>query len=264
MKVLGVRIDSLTYSQLQEQLEHLLGSSTPHHVVTANPEMLVAAYRNPVFKDVLNRADLVVADGIGIVYASKLSGEGPAIERVTGNDLLALLIDLANRHGKKVYFLGGAGDQAERAAQAVRDQHPRLQIRAGHGGPVSLRPAFTALRQGRQAQGIQGDWQMDLTSLDDMKTFAPDILVVALGHEKQEMWIRDHLDGLPSIRIAVGVGGALAFLAGDVLRAPKWMRNAGLEWLWRLGQEPRRFWRIITAVVVFPVLVLWDRMKSLP
>ena len=243
--ILGVQIDQLTFDQIRQKLEQFLGSGMAHHIVTANPEMLVAAHRNPVFQNILRRADLVVADGVGILWAAKTVYGESIPERITGNDLLALLIDLANAHDLNVYFIGGETDQAERAAQAVRGQHPRLQIRARQGGAMTKDVI----------------WHIDPSVIEDIKAQAPDILVVALGHEKQETWIHDFLPELPSVRAAIGVGGAFAFLSGDVPRAPRWMQRAGLEWLWRLMQEPSRFGRIFTAVIVFPVLVIWDKIK---
>jgi len=102
---------------------------------------------------------------------------------------------------------------------------------------------------------------MNPAVLDRLKEFEPDCLLVALGHGKQERWIKGFMPHLPSVRVAVGIGGAFDYLAGAVERAPEAMQSMGLEWLYRLYKEPRRFKRIINAVVVFPILVIWSKIK---
>ena len=240
----GVRVEPTTAEKAQKTIEHFLSSDSGHQVVTLNPEMLLAARKNKEFAQTLQQADLITYDGFGLV----LMGGGEVKERLTGNDVLEMLFLLAQKNGSRILLLGGEGDQAIRAAEKVHSRFSNLVIKGNPGGQIV-----------KEADG----WRMDNDVMEEVRSFAPSILAVALGHEKQEMWIRDHLHHLPSVRVAVGIGGALAFLADDIRRAPSIMRKLGFEWLWRLVCEPRRIGRIFRAVVTFPILALSDKMKQL-
>ena len=183
--------------------------------------------------------------GVGLVLMSFFFDQ-PLVERITGNDIVEMLLEQANRLGKKVYFLGGAGGQAQKAATVAKTRYPNL---------------LTAFDSAGRVEKINGQWQMAPAILEKIEREAPEILLVAFGHGKQEKWISDHLSRLSSVRVAVGVGGALAFLSGEVRRAPKWLQSVGLEWLYRLILEPKRLWRIVNAVLVFPITVLFDRIR---
>lgn len=246
-RILDVQIDPVRKQDLEAVLKGLLNDGKPHIIVTPNAEMIVAAQKDPAFRDRLNRADLHLADSVSLLLAASFLKTDPIVDRITGVETLERIVDLAAREGQRVFFLGGDPGVAEHAASAMRVRHPSLIIHANSGGVIALKG---------------GEWHMNPQVIDDMKAFSPHILAVALGHGKQEHWMEDFLPHLPSVHIAIGVGGSLDFLSGAIRRAPIWMRQAGLEWLFRLLQEPSRIGRILNAVAVFPSLVVLDKIKG--
>ena len=219
-----------------------------HHIVTLNPEMVMAAATNHAFAAAINNATLRVPDGAGIIWArwylrssywslwpSLVAFPGVAAERLTGINVIARLSRLAAAQGKSVYLLGGTPQQNRKTARLLQKNHPSLTV---YTGP---------------------DHTYDLTGpvavLADINLKRPDILFVAYGAPKQSLWINQHRKNLPSVKIAVGVGGAFAILSEDKPRAPRWLRQHNLEWLWRLILEPSRAKRIYTATIKFPLLI---------
>jgi len=241
--ILGVHIDAVTRAEARLKLAEFLVGGKACRVFTPNPEMLVLAARDPDFMRVLNTADLAIPDGVGLLWAARRSGKSLP-ERVSGSDLMLDLIVLAAERGSKVFLLGGQSGVAREAAAKLQSEHPRLKIvGCESGGAV-----------GREKDS--GRLLLDDRVLAGIKSARPDILFVAFGHGKQEAWIDQNLAELPTVRVAMGIGGSFDFIAGRSRRAPKFMRRAGLEWFWRLVTEPWRWRRIWTAVVSFPYLVI--------
>lgn len=238
--LLNVPIDAVTRAEARTAVTALLHAGKGSLVTTPNPEMLVQAQRQPAFLKTLQSAALALPDGIGLVWVARLKGHRIP-ERITGTDFVGDVAQLAAMQGKRVFFLGGRGDAAARAAAMLQRWYPTLNVvGAESGGDVT-----------RDASGTP----LVATEVEDrIRAAAPDILFVAFGHGTQERWIEDALPRLPSVRVAMGIGGAFDFIAGDVLRAPATFRALGLEWLWRLFLQPWRWKRIWTAVVVFPIL----------
>lgn len=234
---------------LRGVMTEMLGGHRQRMIVTPNPEMLVLAHQDPAFRDVLNRADLALPDGVGIAMMSRLLGS--PIRRMPGIDFLTdVLFPLAEAQGKTIFFLGAREGVAAEAARAAVRTFPRLKI-AGVASGGDITPGST------------GDWHRpeDAVLCAEIAAARPDILLVAFGHRKQESWIARHLAELPSVRVAIGVGGAFSFLSGRIRRAPQIVRRAGFEWLWRFFREPWRIRRMINAVLVFPCLVCYDFVK---
>lgn len=246
-QILGVLIDAITRAEAGRRVEAMLHEPRGHAIATPNPEMLVAASADADFRGALRAADMTIPDGFGLLLVSRLLGQ-PIPERITGTDFIDDVCAIAVKQHKRVFLLGGEGERvAERAAEELVKRHPGLKIAGARSG-------FKVFWESPATPIIEGD------TLVAVKAAAPDILFVAFGHRKQELWIQKTLPHLPSVRLAMGVGGAFDFIAGDVLRAPSIMRKLGLEWLWRLALEPRkRFRRIWTAVAVFPYLALTAR-----
>lgn len=242
--LLDIPIDGLSKTDAIARMSHMFDDSRSHFVTTPNPEMLVAARGDSAFRSALQAADLALPDGVGLVLVGRAKGmDIPA--RLSGTDIVDDLCALAVSKGKSVYLLGGEGERvAERAAAVLSHRHPGLRIAGTESG-------FRTYWADDVTPVIEGD------ALVRLKAAAPDILFVALGHRKQELWIQKTLPHLPSVRIAMGVGGAFDFIAGDVRRAPRWMRSSGLEWSWRLAIQPWRFKRIWTAVIVFTYLAFF-------
>jgi N-acetylglucosaminyldiphosphoundecaprenol N-acetyl-beta-D-mannosaminyltransferase len=236
----GVPVEAPALSVVLEELLKPQGSG-PYWIVTANPEILLEAKRDPSYAEVLRNANVRMGDGFGLWAVLRLIGYRGV--RVTGVDLALALLDHSERHKMTVGLIG-------RAAISARDQlrlrRPALKIVAEEGGQI-----------GRD--GV-GDVAAD-EALHRMVLAAPDVLLVGFGHPKQERWILKNRKAFPRTRVMVGIGGTLDLWAGMVKRAPSWMRRMGLEWLWRLMMEPRRIRRILDAVVVFPVVFVVDRFS---
>ena len=235
--ILGVPIDACTQRDVLEKMAAFFRSATQHHIATPNPEMLVEAQKNEEFKRVLNNTDLNIPDGVGLLWAAKKQGT-PLPERITGIDMLQNLCSGEARVSppERVFLLGAKEGVAEKAAGILTKKNPHLQIVGTHAGSPREEDEEEMTRVINEA--------------------SPTLLFVAYGAPKQDLWIARNLSKMPSVKVAMGVGGAFDFIAGVQKRAPKWMQKAGLEWLWRLMREPRRAKRIWNAVVVFPLLVL--------
>lgn len=252
--ILGVRIDSLSHTDTIKRLSDYLADSKSHMVFTPNPEIIVAAYWNVYYREVLNRSSLNVCDGVGVekIYNTWLRKLGmPLLKRVPGIDLMYDICQMAAERKKSIYFVGGLdANVLQKAAKALQQQLPTLKIVGVSPGPE------IALGDKNSKKIIHYSTTENEQLLDNIIMTAPDILFVGFGHIKQEQWIAENLSHLPSVKIAMGVGGAFDILGGTIRRAPSLMRQGGYEWLWRLIIQPWRWKRIWTAVVIFPWLVL--------
>ena len=225
VRILDLQVDRAGSDETQGLLEGFIQEGSAHHVVTANLQFLSTARRNFAFAEVVNSAALVVADGMPLVWMSKMQG-APIRSRITGHDLLTQGVALAAEKGYGVFLLGGAPGAAEEAAGMLRVMYPNLRVfGTGHG---------------RVSDDGSDDRQQELTAL--IRDFGPQILYVGLGCPKQEFWINRRMDDL-GVPVCVGVGGTFDILTGRLKRAPTWMQRLSLEWFYRLKQEPRRLWR---------------------
>ncbi len=241
-EVFGVRFDDVSRENLTACLRIWLNEGDAHTVVTPNPEFLLEARGNAAFRELLNGSDLVLPDGVGIRYAVAALSDRTLTHRHTGADVLELLATLCAEQGKTLLLFGGLPGSAQSAADVFRRRSPRLRVIAFDPGQIDpSRLSSDLLQKLREAH--------------------PDVLAVALGQGKQERFIREVAPHLPSLRIAIGVGGALDMLSGKRPRAPRWLRATGLEWLWRLIIEPKRARRIARAVFLFPAVVACATLK---
>lgn len=224
-----------------------------HHVVTLNPEMVLAAEHDTAFRTAIERAEVRVPDGAGLIWAqwyirsqfwslvpSLLAFSFRQVERIPGVDTVWQLARLCAKHNTPLYLLGGTQPQVERTANLLRQELPQLLVH------TSIPHKF--------------DLAGPATIVQDIQTKKPGVLLVAYGATKQTTWIEKHRSQLPSVRIAVGVGGAFAILSEDKPRAPHFLRQLNMEWLWRLLLEPSRLPRIWRATVAFPLLI--SRQKA--
>jgi len=244
--LLGVSIDAVTSRQAVELLMKMLESGYlkrffhtggQHHVMTPNSEMLVEAKRNKQFRKILQSTSLNIPDSVGLLHMARLTGQRLP-ERVAGVDTVRTLCRKLSRH-HPVFLLGAGEGIAVKAAKELKKMNAHLQIVGTHAGSPR-----------------DEDVKEIIAKIQEAK---PHLLLVAFGAPAQDLWINEHLKELPSVRVAMGVGGTFDFLAGKQKRAPLWMRTVGLEWLVRLVWEPKRVGRIFKAVVVFPILVLFRR-----
>lgn len=218
IRVLGVRVDVVDIPGAVEVIAGLIAGGGHHLVATVNPEFIMRARADDRFAALLESASLCIADGWGVLWASRRLGL-PLPERVAGSDLIAPLAERAAAAGWKVFLLGAGPGVAAAAADRLRARFPGLLIVGTHAGEA----------------GPQGDAET-IALLDRA---GPQLVLVAYGAPKQEYWIARNLARLPA-GVGIGVGGAFDFITGRVARAPVWMRRAGLEWLFRLLRQPWR------------------------
>jgi N-acetylglucosaminyldiphosphoundecaprenol N-acetyl-beta-D-mannosaminyltransferase len=216
-------VDRDTVSQL---LLQFVRDGRPRQLVTVNVDFLRLAHRLPRLRDVINRADLSVADGVPLLWLARLLGLKHC-ERITGPDVIELAAALSAEHGIKLYLLGGTQSALDGAKAALENAFPGVQVCGMHAPPVADYP-FPS--------------ELDNDVCERIKQASPDVLFVGYGCPKQDFWIEDHLEEL-GVPVSVGIGGSFNFLAGEVRRAPGFFQRNGLEWLYRLWAEPRRLWR---------------------
>lgn len=242
MNLLGMEIDDMGVDEVLSLALKGLEAGKKTFIATPNPEMLVLAKQNTEFKDILNSADIKIPDGAGLKFGAMILGQ-KLKNRVTGVDLMEKLCIASAECGYKIYLLGAQKGVAAEAAKSLNTKFAQLKI------------------VGAEYGGKMDEWDNRII-IEHINALSPDMLFVALGHGKQEKWIFENLKKLPSVKLAMGVGGAFDFFAGRIKRAPRWMRAAGLEWLWRLIQEPQRYKRILTAIIIFPLFcMIYGRKK---
>jgi len=224
-KVLGVRVDAVQIPEVVAQMEQWISSGARGHFISVtNVHMVMEALYNPSFKKILERADLSVPDGMPLIWLGRWRGY-PLGRRVYGPDLLSDFCRETHRKGYSHFFYGGAPGVAEKAAKTLNDWFPMLKVVGTYS------PPFRALTPEEDKQVVEM-----------ISRAAPDVLWVGLGCPKQESWMYEHRDQL-QVPVMVGVGQAFDIYGGRSRQAPRWMREHGLEWLFRLWQEPRRLWR---------------------
>ncbi|CAA7599718.1 1,4-alpha-glucan branching enzyme [Acididesulfobacillus acetoxydans] len=215
--ILGIGVDALSMAECAARIAGAVEAHSRLRVVTANPEMICAAGKDPDLRRVINSAGLVTADGVGVVWAAARLGT-PVPERVTGIDLLEALFPLASRRHWRIFLLGARPGVAAEAARRVGESCSGIVWEASHG---YFEPAE------------------ETDVIKRIGDFKPDLLLAGLGAPRQEFWLAEH-EGLATV--SIGVGGSFDTLAGTVGRAPAWLREMRLEWLYRLLKEPWR-WR---------------------
>lgn len=267
IKILDVQFDVCTKDEALKRAMDIFeyrASEEPKYIVTPNPEILLEAQKNTIFREVLNRAYLSIPDGIGILWASTFQkitkGNGTILrfikaffsllsvvflpkfcekvfpERISGVDFMESLCSMSISQKIPIFLLGAESGVAEKVKNFLETRYSGINI----VGTFSASP-------------LENDFPAIQTLIAETQ---PQMLFVAYGSPSQELWIFRHLKDLPSVKISMGVGGAFDFLAGVSKRAPQWMRKIGIEWLYRLIQEPSRIQRIWNAVVKFPWTIL--------
>jgi N-acetylglucosaminyldiphosphoundecaprenol N-acetyl-beta-D-mannosaminyltransferase len=236
--MLGVPLARIDMEAALARVDQFVQERSPHMVVTSDTPSIVRAQDDAEYQEIVRGADMVTADGRGVVWMARVLGL-PVRERVSGVDLVERICERAEQKGYSVYLLGALPGVADEVAQRLRTRCPGLRVAgADHG-------YFTPEEEPKVVQRIA--------------EAKPDILFVALGAPRQEKWIRRHMDDL-RVPVALGVGGAFDVLAGRVRRAPKWMQRAGLEWLYRVAQQPRRLLRV-WALPRLVWMALWEALR---
>lgn len=233
VSIMGIPVCKWGMKDTVKYLTEVVNSDKPHQVITANPIMVMAAMEDPSYKQMMQKAELIVPDGTGVVWAAQKVGQ-PVAERVAGFDLLHELMKEGERHHWKVYLLGTTSEVIQEAARRLTLQYPGTEIvgfRDGYFGP-----------------------DQDQEVIDAIKAVSPHLLFVARGADTQEPWIGKYKQTL-GVPVMMGVGGSFDIISGKTKRAPITFQKLRLEWLYRLLSEPTRFRRML-ALPKFVVRVL--------
>ena len=220
INILGVAFDALTLGEAEERADTLLRSGAGGYIVTANPEIVLRCREDAAYAAAVNGAKLVLADGVGDLCAARILGT-PLPGRVAGADLVPRLLARLAERGGSVFLYGARPGVAERAGESLQSACPGLRIAGTENGYISDETAL----------------------LEALEREKPDLLLLGLGAPRQELWMAENRQRTPAVMI--GVGGLLDVFAGDIPRAPEAWQRLGLEWLYRLLREPRRFKRVI-------------------
>lgn len=237
--ILGCQVDLVSLSQALEKIKTLLANKKfPAQIITINAEILYEAARDSKLKAVINDAEMVTPDGIGVVWAARKLGFKPQ-GRVTGIELLEAVCQEGAKQGWKLFFFGAAPGVAQQAAMNLGKKYSGLKIVGTINGYFT--PEDTA------------------NIITSIKESAPDLLLVGLGAPRQEFWIKDHKERL-QVPVSIGIGGSFDVIAGLKKRAPAFMIKLNLEWLYRLISEPSRIKRQL-ALPKFVLLILKEKYR---
>jgi N-acetylglucosaminyldiphosphoundecaprenol N-acetyl-beta-D-mannosaminyltransferase len=227
--ILNTPVHAITRRRTLDWVAGAMTQPGLHQIATTNPEFVMAAQQDEAFRQVLWQADLCIPDGIGLIWASRWL-KRPLPERVPGSELVYLLAERAAQNGWRLFLLGAAPGVAEQAAAIFQARYPGLIIAGTHAGSPASEENDEIVTRINQSRA--------------------DLLFVAYGAPQQDKWIARNRDKLSTVRVAIGVGGALDFVTGKAIRAPRWLQRLGLEWLHRLYHEPWR-WRRMLALPRF-------------
>ncbi|OES44927.1 WecB/TagA/CpsF family glycosyltransferase [Domibacillus iocasae] len=214
---LGVSVSPLTYDQIIEDMKQRIKAGEQSTVIAVNPEKVMAARRDPLVKELINNSTYQIADGVGMIIASKLK-KGELKERVTGVDMMKRILEMAASENLGVFFYGAKEETVKKAKENLEASIPNLHVAGYENGYV-------------QDQEVL---------LEKIRQSGAQVIFVALGSPRQELWIRENMPKLPEVKVFQGVGGSFDVYSGNVQRAPEMYRKAGLEWLYRLMKEPKR------------------------
>jgi N-acetylglucosaminyldiphosphoundecaprenol N-acetyl-beta-D-mannosaminyltransferase len=238
----GVMVDQVDFDGAVDRIERFLTSGGSHQIATVNLDFVSIARRKPEFMEVLNQVDLAVPDGMPLVWLSRFTGT-PLTERVAGVELFGACCDIAAEQRLGVFLLGAADGVAEEAARNLQSMYPGLNVVGTYS------PSHGSLSE-----------EEDEHIVSLIQEAQPHFLFVALGAPRQDIWIREHISRL-HVPVAMGVGCVFDIYAGSVKRAPRWMQQLGMEWAFRLAQEPARLWRryLIDDLPTFAAVMLATR-----
>lgn len=244
IELFDIRFDNVTFEEVRTRIGDRLALGEPGYVVTPNVDHVCRFQRDAALREAYADAFLVLSDGMPVLWASWLLGK-PLCAKVSGSDLVPLLCEFAAQRGHSVFFFGAAEGVAEEAADNLCRRYPDLQVAGVYCPPM----------------GFHEDPAENAKALEMIRSAAPDICFVALGAPKQEIWMRRHCRGMGA-KVSLGIGAALDFAAGRRRRAPVWMQNWGLEWLWRLAMEPRRLWRRYLLDDPYFLVLVWREWRK--
>ncbi len=239
VNILGVYVDMVNIRQAADRIMQFFNEPGVHKVYTPNSEIIMAAYKDESFKELLNNAELLTADGIGVVYASKILKK-PIAERAAGYDIACDVLGRIKDTSHSVFLFGGKPGVAEIAKENLEKAYPGIKI--------------AGMRNGY----FKPEEEPEIVS--EINKSGADLLFVCLGAPKQEQWLARNAEKLTDVRVAMGIGGSLDVFAGTAMRAPKFYCDHGLEWFYRLMKQPSRAGRML-ALPKFGFTVLLKGRK---
>lgn len=238
----GVSFSNIDRRRLFTDIGHAISDRTPRYIVTPNVDQVVMLYKSDELRRIYEGAWLSLVDGMPLILAGRILGVRFK-EKLSGSDLFGEICALSSEKGYSVFFLGGKPGSAQKSAEILMSRHPNLRVVGVYAPPY----------------GFEKDAKENRKVIDMLKEAKPDMLFIGLGAPKQERWIHNNIAeyGAP---ISMGIGGTFEFTAGIVKRAPAWMQNMCLEWLWRLVMEPGRLWK---RYLVDDMLFFWILLKEM-
>ena len=243
--IFNIMIDNITMNECIEKIDKLINDGKYHYVVTPNVDHIVKLQNDSYFLNVYKEADMVLTDGMPLIWYSKLIGN-PIIEKISGSDLFPKVCELSASKGYRIFLLGAAEGIAEIAKRNLQSKYNGLKIVGTYS------PEY----------GFENDFNKINEIINMINHYKPDILAVGLGAPKQEKFIYRYKDKL-KVPISLAIGATIDFEAGNIKRAPKWMRNIGMEWFYRLIKEPKRMYkRYIVDDRKFFKIALIDFIKN--
>lgn len=247
LKILGVGFSSTSIEGVIKYVDSSLKKKSKFFISTPNPEIAVESYKNRQLSVALASSDIAIPDGIGISIVSSLL-YGKSIKRIQGRVLFRSLLEYANDHSLKVYFLGASQKVNTKLRKKIFVNYPNIIIDGDAGPKLSL-----------EASPVSDFYtKSHIVTLNSINKFSPDLLFVAFGAPKQEIWTFKHINRLNVGGVMV-VGGTFDYFVGHAREPFSIISSLGLEWLWRLAQQPKRIYRILNAVFLFPTLAIAEK-----
>ena len=248
VNICGVMVDLVSLDDMLREIQARVMQRVPGYLITPNVDHVCLCRRNPEFEQAYRGAFLSVPDGMPLIWSGRLLGT-PLVQRLSGNDIIYSISEMAAEQGFSVFFLGAAEGVAQEAARRLKELYPNLKVAGTHSPPF----------------GFERSAEENAEVIERLRVAAPDICFVAVGSPKQEIWMRRHC-AESEIPVMIGVGAALDFTSGHKRRAPRVMQRMGLEWFWRLCSEPRRLWRryLVNDTLFFVLLARQFMSRLIP
>ncbi len=245
IQLLNTEIDNISMEEALDRIDAMVQDRKPAYVVTPNLDHIVTIERDAYFREAYAHADLILADGKPLLWIAK-ARKTPIREKISGSDLFPRLAELAANNGYTMFFLGAGEGIAAQAAEKLKKQYPGLRIAGCYAPPIGFEQDRSAVHE----------------IIQRVQTATPDILVVGLGTPKQEKFLYRYYKQM-GVPVSLGLGASFDFIAGNRKRAPRWMSEHGLEWLYRTLQEPKRLAGryIKDAVCILPILIKYRKHK---
>lgn len=246
-EIFNIKISDLNDHELGQKLLVFLNSGRAHLVATPNAEMFLDAKNDSIFKQALMSTDLNLPDSVSMRFAISALTDQELQNRHTGVDTFQSLVNICQTEKRKVLLFGASEEILNKTRSRLLDSYEYLDVEILDPGYLIIRSGWIYVRD---------------EVIDEINAIKPDVIALALSHKKQLIFMNQFRDWFPSVKIIIGIGGALDMISGKYKRAPRLMRKIGLEWLWRVLMEPSRIGRILSASIAFPIYVVIETIRK--